>query len=402
MNEVDDGIRILDEETVAPAGTRIPQPLPEPPPVVTIPEPEPRYTDGEHFYRTPTSLEVVARFSWARELETREPALYHRYGNSIIYVRNQAEKNRLISLLSRYSVEIAEVPELYYVYMDAPSASQYFEGYVIHETPLGVSYSQPGQMPVFLKNEHRLEDCLDVVKHLQVLSNHPRKQRQKEIRRALSGIAALRSERHEDAYLYFLDTPATDPELHEQIRKFLEVRYEEEVAHIKAEEDLINKLRQEEERNKTIFLKGKTKEAFLRANFSRPGPLESLYFHNRRLVFTFKNDLTVEGIGYGRPIVHLNMGSYGRDHTSIVNAEVYSADLRAFVHPHVNSPDSWCMGTHIEPINKALLSLNIPLATAMIWKWLSEYNPASPLVALDTCRTQMSAVRKRELIIRRK
>lgn len=122
------------------------------------------------------------------------------------------------------------------------------------------------------------------------------------------------------------------------------------------------------------------------------------------LNFAFRKDLVVEGISYGRPLIFIRlvpdrMNGRHNSHISLVTAK--SQDLKAFLHPHLNGEASWCLGTYVTPLSNAIVGGNIPMAVSLLWQYLSTYNPASPLVNLDSCRQQMAAVRARDIVVRR-
>ena len=121
--------------------------------------------------------------------------------------------------------------------------------------------------------------------------------------------------------------------------------------------------------------------------------------------FFFKKDLVVEGISYGRPILEAIFTSnreQGRDRSFVYSVKPYSADLKAFLHPHLRGEESWCLGTYSEPVGNAFMSGNLPMLVSLLWEYLSRYNSESPLVNLQDCRTQMQAARPRDLVVRRK
>lgn len=125
------------------------------------------------------------------------------------------------------------------------------------------------------------------------------------------------------------------------------------------------------------------------------------YLHVR---FWFRKDLVCEGISFGRPIIKLTLTpsrSNGRHNTHVQGMTGESADLKAFLHPHLNGTASWCLGTYVTPLNNALLGGNIPMAASLLWQYLTTYNAESPLVQLDTCRQQMASARPRNIVVRR-
>jgi hypothetical protein len=124
-----------------------------------------------------------------------------------------------------------------------------------------------------------------------------------------------------------------------------------------------------------------------------------------QLEFHFKKDLVLEGIYYGRPILTVVLTldkRNARDNSYISSVLVRSADKQAFMHPHIEGTNRWCLGTYIMPINNALIGGNIPLATSLLWQYISRYNDESPLISLELCRTSMASARPRDIIIRRK
>ncbi len=231
-------------------------------------------------------------------------------------------------------------------------------------------------------------------------------------------LKVVTDRRSEDVYLYLEDiTPPEDKkELHTFAMSRVQEAYANDLVLIGQSQALIKQHKDKIEKAKSQIPNGR-KGVPLRNGYLKSNLITDLldFFkvirngNHMKVIFGFKKDLTVEGIFYGRPEITINMSCYpngsrrgGTFITEMYGVQAQSADLGAFMHPHIEGRTRWCLGTYIVPINNAIMGGNIPLAASLVWQYLSAYNPESPLIRIDQCRDQMNSARPRDLIVRRK
>lgn len=231
-------------------------------------------------------------------------------------------------------------------------------------------------------------------------------------------LKVITDRRSEDVFLYLSDmTPLPDrQDVHGFAMARLQEAYTTDLSAQRVVQANLEAFKDKIDKAKSQIPNGR-KGVPLRNSYLKSPVLTSLldFFkvirdgNTMKVIFGFKNDLNVAGISYGRPELTINMactdGYTRRGGTFILESggvKVRSADRNAFMHPHIEGTVRWCLGTYIGPVNNAIMGGNIPMAASLLWKYLSTYNPESPLVRIETCRDQMANARPRDLIVRRK
>lgn len=237
----------------------------------------------------------------------------------------------------------------------------------------------------------------------------------RELKDTRDRLNIINRNRTEDAYLYLssITPPVGSEDIHSHVVGQAETQYVGDSLTIRDLRASVDKYTDTIKMSRASVPSGRrgknTRAGYLTAP-ALADLLDSLWFEPRspgrmEFKFSFKNDLVVESIHYGRPIIYIEMTvdkSNCRDGTNIRRVTGVSADKKAFLHPHLNGTSSWCLGTYIKPLNTALLGGNMPVAASLLWQYLSRFNADSPLIPLESCREGMALARPRDVVIRRK
>jgi hypothetical protein len=363
-------------------------------------------------------------YVWSGERTTYYKAAYARWNEVDVFAPSDADLAVFLSLTQKLDIKIPKGNMLIFFVSDKTTGIFSGGGYQIAYD--NISFMQYGgsfvnyRVGISEDNEFMVLDgspCIagnSLFIMIKKFISRTLKSTKIDLRDVRRKIEFTERDRDEEVYLYLSDlkTPDDKKEIHDFILAQKENDYvasQALLAEQRAKESaLVAKIKQS-----SVILPSGRKGTALRNSYLI-GPalgqmLDELYARcsSTRLdfKFVFRNDLVVENINYGRPVININMNSdrgRGRDGTFIYSVTASSRDKKAFIHPHLDGARSWCLGTYIMPIQNALLGGNMPMAAALIWQYLSRYNADSPLVQLELCRTTMLSASDKQLIVRRK
>ena len=374
------------------------------------------YTDSDHQVAW-----VFLEYNLAYQTSPKIKAASMMYGTVPVFAPTQEDLDVFLKVIEKVDIEVEQGSVICFfvgkeVWIDSRQSNSNIRAIVYQNGLLRIRESESSYI-LKLNLVHPIRQTPEeIFKSISSFLKASVKGVLKTLYKQKENLAVLESKKQEDIYNYLYDMEVGDH--NRQLHRFLLAREEESYANCSN-----NILNQKKEiavnQNKILSAKGMLpsgrkgialRNAYLKAPILADllDNFEVSYLdHVLYTEFTFRKDLVVENINYGRPIVSIAMDFAPRQLRGgfILESKgvtVRSADNNAFTHPHIETDQRWCLGTFILPINNAIVGGNIPLAATLIWQYLSTYNIDSPLINLELCRSVMSNIRKRKIVVRRK
>lgn len=378
------------------------------------------YAQDRHLYTfSNASVNTIAysSYSYINPEQAHTPAVSMMMGSTPVFCSNKADLAKFKELLQRVDITVAGGKTLCF-FTGTEFGSEGSDLVVICFDGQTIRYGAGRNDERIMKLDNPI--CQKPSQIFTALTSFAIKSTQgaeKDIKTQKDLLQRLASVGSEEAYLYIqeIEPPAERAAVHARILGELETRYASDQRSIALARNALAEAAQKIEIAKSQIPSGRKGVPLRNSYLSSPVLARMLdYFkiikdgRMLKAIFTYKNDLVLENIEYGRPEVTVNMycGEGNRRGGTFIQESrgvtVRSADKNAFLHPHIETDVRWCLGTYITPINNAIMGGNIPVAASLIWEYLSRYNPDSPLINIETCRSSMASARPRDLIIRRK
>ena len=401
--------------------------VPEPPkPVLYGQEGQPGHTmyvaDTVLYYNSGSNHVVgYAKYSYfdgySHRVHTPAATMWH--GNVKVFALREADLDVFRQLLLTYDVRVGAGKHLLF-FMGEPCEGRHVRNQAsdcvgLYWDGMNLTFSQSDNAHYTLRSGSPITKSAEgFFKEVSTFIGKTTKTVRAQLEGHKRDLDDVKKRRSEDAFLYLQDLePSPDKaDIHAFVVSKLEGAYTEDQQLAQSHEVQALELAQKIKDARSQFPSGRRGVAIKAGYLTSPvltELLESFTLYRNgafmTLTFAFKKELIVEEIFYGRPVIEMGLvveRAGGRDSTHIQKVTATSMDLRAFMHPHLEGQTRWCLGTYITAMNNAFLGGNLPLLTALIWEYLNRYNEDSPLVNLDTCRTQMDAARPRDIVVRRK